>query len=88
MRCICGGQFEPHGEVAHCPFCGLMWKAAPMRYTTLSVGDIFLGIFIGVILGAFVWTPIGRAAASAAIQRGGNFAKSQVESWLKQGEKK
>lgn len=86
IHCMCGGQFEPYGEVANCPSCGLTY----MRYTfkTLSIGDIFLGIFIGVILGAFIWTPIGRATASAAIQRGGNFAKSQVEAWLKEGGKK
>ena len=41
----------------------------------------------GLILGAFIWTPLGRKIAVSPIAKGAQVSERKVESWLKKGEK-
>ena len=41
----------------------------------------------GLILGAFIWTPLGRKIAVSPIAKGAQVSERKVEEWLKKGEK-
>ena len=41
----------------------------------------------GLILGVFIWTPIGRKIAVAPIAKGAQVSEKKVEAWMKKGEK-
>ena len=54
----------------------------------ISIPDWVLPLLVGTfILGAFVWTPIGRKIAIAPIAKGAKVSEKKVESWMKKGEK-
>jgi len=44
-------------------------------------------LLAGVILGAFIWTPVGRKIAISPIAKGAKVSERKVEAWLKSGEK-
>ena len=41
----------------------------------------------GLILGAFIWTPLGRKIAVSPIAKGAQVSERKVEEWMKKGEK-
>jgi len=54
----------------------------------ITVPDWVLPLLVGTfILGAIVWTPIGRKIAIAPIAKGAKVSEKKVEAWLKSGEK-
>jgi len=60
-------------------------KAKPLAIT---IPDWVLPLLVGTfILGAFVWTPIGRKIAISPIAKGAKVSEKKVESWMKAGEK-
>ena len=47
-----------------------------------------LPLLVGTfILGALVWTPIGRKIAISPIAKGAQVSERKVESWMKKGDK-
>ena len=48
---------------------------------TITLPDWVLPLLVGTfILGAFVWTPVGRSLAVSPIAKGANVSKRKVES--------
>ena len=57
----------------------------PLEFTLPGwVIPLLFGTFI---LGALVWTPIGRKIAVAPIAKGAKVSERKVESWMKKGDK-
>jgi len=48
-----------------------------------------IGAFIagGLILGAFIWTPLGREFTAEAVRRGAGVTRARVEAWIRAGER-
>ena len=56
----------------------------PLEFTVPDwVWPLLFGTFI---LGALVWTPIGRKIAVAPIAKGAKVSERKVEQWMKKGE--
>lgn len=53
----------------------------------ITVPVWFWPLLAGIILGAFVWTPIGRKIAVAPIAKGAQVSEKKVEQWMRKGEK-
>lgn len=69
-----------------CSSCGQTYIMAddPPEFDFGSfLGGLALGTFI---LGAFIWTGVGRSFAKEAIRRGAKTTKEQVDKWIKAGE--
>ena len=58
-----------------------------IRPLELTVPGWVLPLLFGTfILGALVWTPIGRKIAVAPIAKGAKVSQRKVEQWMKKGE--
>ena len=54
----------------------------------LSIPGWVLPLLVGTfILGAFVWTPLGRKLAVSPIAKGAQVSEKKVEAWMKKGDK-
>ena len=53
----------------------------------ITLPDWVLPLIAGVVLGAFIWTPVGRKIAISPIAKGAKVSEKKVEAWLKSGEK-
>jgi len=51
-----------------------------------DIGWFLGGMFLGFLLGAVVFTKVGRELAIFAIKRGAAVAEEKVREWLKKGE--
>ena len=56
----------------------------PLEFTIPGwVLPLLVGTFI---LGALVWTPVGRSLTVAGIKRGAQVSEAKVNKWLEKGE--
>ena len=54
----------------------------------ITVPDWVLPLLVGTfILGALVWTPLGRKLAVSPIAKGAQVSEKKVEQWMRKGEK-
>ena len=53
----------------------------------VSWRDLGIGVVGGIIIGAFIWTQLGRDLAVTSISKGAKVTESKVREWAKLGEK-
>ena len=54
----------------------------------ITVPDWVLPLLVGTfILGALVWTPVGRSLTVSSIKKGAQVSEAKVNKWLEKGEK-
>jgi hypothetical protein len=51
-----------------------------------DLGWFLGGMFLGFLLGAIVFTQVGRSLAVAAIKKGAAVTEEKIREWLKKGE--
>ena len=54
----------------------------------ITVPDWVISLLVGTfILGALVWTPVGRSLTVSSIKKGAQVSEAKVNKWLEKGEK-